>query len=236
MLGESFIYMYEYRKENIPLKTISTLLPAADKVESLCTPTQKQHEFNCSKDLRISITPPSSSSSSWSSSASHKPRDLNSTLYANLSQSYRNESLDDHQDPDPVYVNYKDGAILDFFHPQHLRVSPQVRIPDDGYLVMDSSITLNGEQATDSMLNGYLDRKLQEVYSQYMQERLACPGSSPASSLLPSFQPTSIVQISSPLTGDPTLEPEPRPSQGGVSSHFSSPVLRISNAEPSAKV
>uniref|UniRef100_W5L251 Sodium/hydrogen exchanger n=1 Tax=Astyanax mexicanus TaxID=7994 RepID=W5L251_ASTMX len=33
------------------------------------------------------------------------------------------------------------------------------------------------------MINGYLDRKLQEVYSQYLQERLTCPGSSPGYSL-----------------------------------------------------
>lgn len=125
--------------------------------------------------------------------------------------------------------------------PQQLHVIPvsvplkQDDITDDGYLVMDSSIMLNGEPPTNSMLNGYLDKKLQEVYSQYLQERLTCPGSSPGCSLLPPFQPTSLIQLSQPLNMDSSLEPETRQCQGAVSqrasSNFSSPVLRISNAE-----
>lgn len=106
---------------------------------------------------------------------------------------------------------------------------------DDGYLVMDSSIMLNGEPPTNSMLNGYLDKKLQEVYSQYLQERLTCLGSSPGCSLLPPFHQTSLIQLSQPLNMDSSLEPETRQCQGAVSqrasSNFSSPVLRISNAE-----
>ncbi|KAG7329076.1 hypothetical protein KOW79_007250 [Hemibagrus wyckioides] len=108
-------------------------------------------------------------------------------------------------------------------------------IPDDGYLVMDSSIMLNGGPPTNSMLNGYLDKKLQEVYSQYLQERLTYPGSSPDCSLLHPFQQKSLIHLSQPLNMDSSLEPETRQSQGAVSqqasSNFSSPVLRISNAE-----
>lgn len=125
--------------------------------------------------------------------------------------------------------------------PQQLQFIPasgslkQHDIPDDGYLVMDSSIMLNGEPPTNSMLNGYLDKKLQEVYSQYLQERLACPESSPGCSLLPPFHQTSLLQLSQPLSMDSSLEPETRQSQGAISqrasSNFSSPVLRISNAK-----
>lgn len=108
-------------------------------------------------------------------------------------------------------------------------------IHDDGYLVMDRSIMCNGEPPTNSMLNGYLDRKFQEVYSQYLQERLACTGCSPSCSLLLPFHQTSLIHRSQSLNIDSSLEPDTRGGHGAVSrqasSTFSSPVLHISNAE-----
>lgn len=98
---------------------------------------------------------------------------------------------------------------------------------------MDSSITLNGEPATNSMLNIYLDQKLQEVYSQYLQERLTRPESSLGPSLLPQFHQPSLNQIIPLHSTDVSLEPETRPCQKSIgrrySSHFSTPVLRISD-------
>lgn len=118
-------------------------------------------------------------------------------------------------------------------------------VPDNGYLVMDSSITLQGgEPLTNSMLNGYLESKLTEVYSQYLQERLVRPGTSPRWSLLVPLPPGYVVQqLSHQVALEQGLEVDEARSlvlsymhtQGGdsrmVSSHFSSPVLRISQAE-----
>lgn len=118
-------------------------------------------------------------------------------------------------------------------------------VPDNGYLVMDSSITLQGrEPLTNSMLNGYLESKLTEVYSQYLQERLVHPGTSPRWSLLAPLPPGYVVQqLSHQVALEQGLEVDEARSlvlsymhtQGGdsrvVSSHFSSPVLRISQAE-----
>ncbi|XP_030621468.1 sodium/hydrogen exchanger 2-like [Chanos chanos] len=130
--------------------------------------------------------------------------------------------------------------------PQQLRLVPpgSGALHDDGYMVMDSSITPLGEPMTNSMLNVYLDRKLQEVYSQYLQEQLACADSSPGCSLLPPLPQPSPKQRSQMLGLELGLEPDTshsiisylntqRGSSRPESSHFSSPVLRISNAEQS---
>ena len=117
---------------------------------------------------------------------------------------------------------------------------------DNGYLVMDSSITLQGgEPLTNSMLNGYLESKLMEVYTQYLHERLVQPGTSPGWSLLtPLVPPGYVVQrLSQQVALEQGLEVDEACSMvlsymhthGGdsraVSSHFSSPVLRISKPE-----
>ncbi|KAL2077762.1 hypothetical protein ACEWY4_027266 [Coilia grayii] len=118
--------------------------------------------------------------------------------------------------------------------------------PDNGYLVMDSSITLQGgEPLTNSMLNGYLESKLTDLYTYYLQERLGRPGTSPRLSLLTPFVPPAYVvqQLSHQVALEQGLEVDEARSlvlgymhtQGGdswaVSSHFSSPVLRISQPE-----
>lgn len=171
-----------------------------------------------------------------------QPEEIN-TILDNLSFDLQLNSITGTKQIYPHSTKLQDWYISDLLNsiPQQLQFIPpsgslkQDDIPDDGYLVMDSSIMLNGEPPTNSMLNGYLDKKLQEVYSQYLQERLACPGSSPGCSLLPPFHQASLLQLSQPLNMDSSLEPETRQSQGAVSqrasSNFSSPILRISNAE-----
>lgn len=118
--------------------------------------------------------------------------------------------------------------------------------PDNGYLVMDSSITLpGGEPLTNSMLNGYLESKLTDLYTCYLQERLGLPGTSPRLSLLaPLMPPAYVVQrLSHQVALEQGLEVEEARSmvlgymhnQAGeswaLSSHFSSPDLRISQPE-----
>lgn len=70
-------------------------------------------------------------------------------------------------------------------------------IPVNGYLVMGSSIKLNGEAPRNSMLDGWISG--QEVYSPYSQERLVCAGSFTVCSLIHPFCQSSFLQLSQPL-------------------------------------
>ncbi|MCI4379824.1 hypothetical protein PGIGA_G00232900 [Pangasianodon gigas] len=258
MLGEGFILMLNYREEAIRSPDITwTSYSPADCAHESYTLAQV-------KDTLSSLEPGSDvrpvQKLSKSKAHHHRP-DLyisnhdekpyvslsqpeeSNTILDNLSLDLQLNSITESKQVYPHSTKPQEWHISDLVNsiPQQLHFIPasvplkQDDIPDDGYLVMDSSIMLNGEPPTNSMLNGYLDKKLQEVYSQYLQERLACPGSSPGCSLLPSFHQTSLVQLSQPLNLDSILEPETKQSQGAVSqrasSNFSSPVLRISNAE-----
>ncbi|KAJ7995922.1 hypothetical protein DPEC_G00231730 [Dallia pectoralis] len=114
-------------------------------------------------------------------------------------------------------------------------------LQDDGYMAMDSSITtLNGEPLSNSMLNGYLESKLLEVYRQHMQDSLA-RGSSPLVQTPPQgLVPAPVKLLSQHLCQD--LGFDSSTAQSIVlhylstctvaSSHFSSPELRISNPNP----
>ncbi|XP_062855788.1 uncharacterized protein LOC134318790 [Trichomycterus rosablanca] len=240
MLAESFIHMLNYREENIrpPVSKPFTTTPDG-RHGSL--PSQVEGVPESIKPM-ASVLPESRVSRSMTF-PNHMPYiSLNRTEkpVSDVSSSKLDlRSITDNQPtPEPH------TSDLDHSGPQYLRVfsahrPQQVHFPDDGYLVMDSSITLNGEPATNSMLNFYLDQKLQEVYSQYLQERLACPESSLGPSLLPQFHQASLNSISRLRSTDSSLEPETRRSQRSISqrfsSHFSSPVLRISNPELNIK-
>lgn len=103
---------------------------------------------------------------------------------------------------------------------------------DEGYLVIDSMRSL--ERPTNSMLNGFLEKQLMEVYRQHMQDSLArCGPSSLSASVVPgicsnlsrnatahsnelhSSQSQSSIRYLSTCSAPPT-------------SHFSTPLLRIS--------
>ncbi|KAG7464904.1 hypothetical protein MATL_G00170570 [Megalops atlanticus] len=117
---------------------------------------------------------------------------------------------------------------------------------DEGYLVMDSSIMLDKrEPLSNSMLNGYLESKLLEVYRQYLQDSLVRGGSPTSPSLPPSFVPPMIDQLSHQLSLEQGLDASVARSvvvnylssqrTCTASSHFSSPVLRISNVDQRKK-
>lgn len=105
---------------------------------------------------------------------------------------------------------------------------------DEGYLVIDSIRSLEKERLTNSMLNGFLEKQLMEVYRQHMQDSLArCGPSSLSASVVPgicsnlsrnitaqgnelhSSQNQSSIRYLSTCSAPPT-------------SHFSTPLLRIS--------
>ncbi|KAL0994236.1 hypothetical protein UPYG_G00119670 [Umbra pygmaea] len=146
--------------------------------------------------------------------------------------------LDSHLYEGPL-LQSKDLGELETLGP----VDPGVQVEsqplqDKGYQVMDSSIiTLNREPLSNSMLNGYLESKLLEVYRQHMQDNLA-RGSSPLVQTPPQgLLPAPVKLLSQQLCQDHGLDSSTAQSIvihylstcTAASSHFSSPDLRISN-------
>ncbi|KAK1787503.1 hypothetical protein P4O66_015917, partial [Electrophorus voltai] len=71
---------------------------------------------------------------------------------------------------------------------QQVEVQPE---PDEGYLVIESMQNPGSDQRlTNSMLNGYLETQLMEVYRQHMQDSLARYSTSLTSSVMPTLVPT----------------------------------------------
>ncbi|XP_072550393.1 uncharacterized protein [Salminus brasiliensis] len=111
--------------------------------------------------------------------------------------------------------------------------------PDEGYLVIESMKGPDSEpRLTNSMLNGYLENQLMEVYRQHMQDSLArCASSSLTVSVVPTLVPANIRTSDNQMTsqGDRMDLSSSHSSVRYLStcsapptSHFSSPVLRIS--------
>ncbi|KAI4886918.1 hypothetical protein NFI96_030434 [Prochilodus magdalenae] len=210
MLGESFIQLLKYRQDDTHLPNIIRAPftpPSLSQVKDIPTPVkpalsdiEKQSRAkapNYSPELYFS-NPHGSLSQSLSASNALNEK----------SQTYPLQLMSTSESQELYFQEWQTSDVGDS-SPQQLQVIPQqAQVPDDGYLVMDSSIMLNGELPTNSMINGYLDRKLQEVYSQYLQERLACPGSSPGSSLLPLLPQSSLLQLSHQAYLDTSLEIE----------------------------
>ncbi|XP_076595642.1 uncharacterized protein LOC143326057 [Chaetodon auriga] len=125
-------------------------------------------------------------------------------------------------------------------------------VPDQGYLVMGPSVSISLdlpgsglEPMSNSVLNGLLEKQLEEVYMQHLTDNLARCNSHLGNSLLHGLVPPP--QPSSQLQGLDSLEASPEEGSGGdsvkkisylnthnlvpCSSNFSSPVLRISEAD-----
>lgn len=124
-------------------------------------------------------------------------------------------------------------------------------IPDQGYLAMGDSVNISLdlpgsglEPMSNSVLNGLLEKQLEEVYMQHLTENLARCNSHLGNSLLhglvPPPQPSSQSEGPDSLLG--CMEESTEDSSSKISylnthnlvpcsSNFSSPVLRISEAE-----
>lgn len=111
---------------------------------------------------------------------------------------------------------------------------------DEEYLVMESVQGLGWERRlTNSMLNGYLEVQMLEVFCQHMQN-MACYGSSLlGTDVMPALVPT-ILTVAKEQTASHVEELDSSSKNvvqylstcsAPATSHFSSPVLRISEAE-----
>lgn len=134
------------------------------------------------------------------------------------------------------------------------QASPVSLIADQGYLAMGANVNISldlpgqepgPEPMSNSLLNGLLDKQLDEVYMQLLNDNLARCNSNLGNSLLhglvPPPQPSCHLQETDSL--DPSLEePAGEDSASKVSylsthnlvhcsSNFSTPLLRISEAE-----
>lgn len=134
----------------------------------------------------------------------------------------------------------------------HTQGQPLTSIPDQGYLAMGASVNISLdlpgsglEPMSNSVLNGLLDKQLEEVYMQHLTDNLARCNSHLGNSLLHGLVPPP--QPSSQLQGPDSLEAGLEEGSGGdsgkkisylnthnfvpCSSNFSSPVLRISETD-----
>lgn len=109
---------------------------------------------------------------------------------------------------------------------------------DEGYLVIESMRSLVKEQRlTNSMLNGFLETQLMEVYRQHMQDNLArCSSSSLNASVVPGICGNlSTTDRNMTVQGNELHSSQNQNSirylctcSAPPTSHFSTPVLRIS--------
>ncbi|XP_009299682.2 uncharacterized protein isoform X1 [Danio rerio] len=143
------------------------------------------------------------------------------------------------QNPDPA----DDGPLLQSQDLSSLEPSLKpsqqaVTQQDEEYLVMESAHSPDWQKRlTNSMLNGYLEVQMLEVFCQHMQN-MACCGSS---LLGPDVMPTLVPTVADKEQTTSRAEELDSSSSNVVrylstcsapaTSHFSSPVLRISEAE-----
>ncbi|XP_030000597.1 uncharacterized protein LOC115426622 [Sphaeramia orbicularis] len=142
--------------------------------------------------------------------------------------------------------------ISDDFHHQDSTGQLQSPVPDQGYLVMGPSVNISLdlpgsglEPMSNSVLNGMLEKQLEEVYLQHLTDNLARCNSHFGNSLLhglvpppkPSRQPQGPDSLEASLEEGPakTISYLNTHSSARCSTHFSSPMLRISGTEDAQK-
>lgn len=111
--------------------------------------------------------------------------------------------------------------------------------PDEGYLVMESVQGPGWERRlTNSMLNGYLEIQMLEVFCQHMHNMACCGSSLPGTDVMPTLVPTSLTIPKEQSSNQEELDSSSKKAvrylsacSAPATSHFSSPVLRISEAE-----
>lgn len=125
---------------------------------------------------------------------------------------------------------------------------PLLSTSDQGYLVMGASVNVNLDQAgsvleplSNSLLNGLLDKQLEEVYLQHLTDNLArCSshlGNSLLHGLVPPPQPShqlrglDSLEVGLGAENDTKISYMSTHNLAHCSSNFSTPVLRISEAE-----
>ncbi|KAG7247603.1 hypothetical protein CRUP_014603, partial [Coryphaenoides rupestris] len=129
-------------------------------------------------------------------------------------------------------------VVSDRMHP----TEPETSNPDQGYLVMSGNPSLDPLRSrlapmSNSLLNGLLEKKVEEFYRQYLTDSLARCNSQMEHSLLrglvPPPQPDA--QAQAPDSLEASLEGATSGDEGPVISYlntyFSSPELRISKAD-----
>ncbi|XP_062332421.1 uncharacterized protein si:dkey-237j10.2 [Osmerus eperlanus] len=195
----------------------------------------------------LTVAPPSSQPSiSWdSSSLLQQYPDLR--LGLNRGMHDASNSPEGYPDPGHGVLLQASGCPLHLHEPENLESQGDraVAETDQGYLAMGDSVVqsleLPGagrEPLSNSLLNGMLEKQLDEVYLQHLTDSLAhcssVPGCSLLQGLVPPPQPDR--QPQGPDSLAVALQGEERGQQSSVISYmsahdtnFSSPVLRISD-------
>ncbi|XP_066518229.1 TLR adapter interacting with SLC15A4 on the lysosome [Hoplias malabaricus] len=132
------------------------------------------------------------------------------------------------------FLQSQDLSSLDAFEEDGPDKEPTSKT-DKGYLVIESMQGPGSEpRLTNSMLNGFLETQLMEVYRQHMQDSLArCASSSLTDSVVPVLVPANLSSSDERKAGQGLSSSHISvrylsTCSAPATSHFSSPVLRIS--------
>ncbi|XP_030648160.1 uncharacterized protein CXorf21 homolog [Chanos chanos] len=140
---------------------------------------------------------------------------------------------------DGPLLQSEDLGFMETLSEPHQQNDPPAQ-QDKGYMEMENSMG-GWERLSSSMLNGYLETKLLEVYCQHMQDSLARCSSSLGAAVMPTLVPARLeVPDGQADTQEECLDSTSTQNSvrylstcsAPVTSHFSSPELRIS--QPSA--
>ncbi|XP_056600841.1 uncharacterized protein si:dkey-237j10.2 [Triplophysa dalaica] len=144
--------------------------------------------------------------------------------------------------PDPLSSEDKvpllqslDLSSLEPSQDQNQQVKAETQ-QDEGYLVMESAQGPGWERRlTNSMLNGYLEIQMLEVFCQHMHNMACCGSSLPGTDVMPTLVSTSLTVPKEHSTNREEMAKNVvrylSTCSAPATSHFSSPVLRISEAE-----
>lgn len=152
--------------------------------------------------------------------------------------------------PTDIHVQLPDSEVCPQPEPQNEPPDAAAPMPDQGYLVMGASVNISLdlpgsglEPMSNSVLNGLLEKQLEEVYMQHLTDNLARCNSQLENSLLRGLvlPPQPDCHSRGPDSLEASLEDREDSGDkisylnthnlGACSSNFSSPVLRISETD-----
>ncbi|TSR75244.1 hypothetical protein Baya_11838 [Bagarius yarrelli] len=269
MLGEAFLHVLNYTEENPEHTTLSkprTLsrlnsraVPPPDttltRLSSRSSRTSRslranRHEGPEKPGPRLTSLPSTALPIPSSSVENHLGLDLYSSLYCpTFYKDYPDLQLaggtlgplnPTSQSHSPLLNSEDIGSLEALMGPG--QVVEDHDVTNEEYLVIESMRSMGKEQRlTNSMLNGFLETQLMEVYRQHMQDSLArCGLTSLSASVVPG-----ICHLSATERNLMAQENELRSNQSSIrylstcsappTSHFSTPVLRISYQQEPAQ-
>ncbi|XP_057706771.1 uncharacterized protein si:dkey-237j10.2 [Corythoichthys intestinalis] len=251
MLGEGFLVVLHYEKEKKNSSTSTGHKLQSSPITSQ-TDLQNRGQEQEEPGQRLQVVTPASTVLSIPGCSPIQTPETDPALISSSPCSL----LDHYPDlyvADPGPISYDPLRTLsdemDLYTQSCALTTSPPALPDQGYLVMGDRVnaslglpTMQLEPMTNSLLNGLLEKKIDEVYLQHLTDNLARCNSNMGNSILHGLVPP--LQTNNQLHGPDSLETSlvrgpgaerdkkishlTTPSKTPWSSNFSTPVLRIS--------